>query len=787
MAGPCPTLRLRHRLAPEPRPALERRRGAWLRWSVTLPLLLVAWTTGAPATAQDAEAAPHPTGIVEATTQSVERGSYAAEPAVEVEVDGVLSEAVWQRAEVIPLPYEAFPGSNSPAPVATECRLAYDARALYLGCEARDGDVSAIRAYVSDRDELDGQDAIVLGLSPFEDARRAFVFGVNPFGVQEDAFYHEERGTDGSWDAIWSSAGRLVEGGYVIELAVPFRSLRFPDRAGEQSWSFYLERRWPRGAEVRIQSFYEDQDDACRLCQVNRLTGLVGISPGRNVQLIPTVSASRSDARPGAMGVWSEGEPEAEAGLDLAWGVTSDVTLNLTLNPDFSQVEADAAQLDGNRRFALFYPELRPFFQEGADLFSTPLQLAFTRTIADPEAGGKVTGKVAGHAFGALIARDAVTSVLLPGPYGSSSAFLDRGAWAGIATYRRDLGSTAAVGGLVTLREGSGYHNRVASADASFRPHPALRVEVQATASDTEYPDAPDFEGQPTGRFTDRGLYARALLDNRRWVGQAGFSDLGPGYRADAGFLPSVGRRQMWGWLSRRWNGTSSSRLSELSVAAGAWNARATGDALITRGGWASAMVQGPWQSRLYANPNFYQERVGDRTIDYLLTWVGASARPTRWLGLELDGRFGGGVDYANERPARQVQVEPAISLRPGRRLQARLSHGWQRLDDSEGDRIFDAHVSRARLVYSFSARAFVRVVVQYRRTDRDPALYADPVEPRAESALSQLLFSYKVDPQTVVYLGYSDDRVGAADGSDRWLVPTGRTFFLKVGYAFRP
>ena len=708
----------------------------------------------------------------------------------EVTVDGVLDEAVWRAAERIPLPYETFPGSNAPSPVATDCRVAYDARALYLGCRAEDPDAGAIRAYISDRDRLEGQDRIVLGLSPHDDGRRAFLFDVNPLGVQGDALYDEAREEpDRSWDAIWESAGRLTADGYVVELAVPFRSLRFPERSGVQSWSFYLERYWPRGSAVRMQSFHEDEGEACRLCQVNRLTGLRGISSGGSIQLTPTVSAARVDERvPGAG--WSEGGLEPEAGLDVAWNLTSEMTVNATVNPDFSQIEADVARLSANQRFALFFPERRPFFQEGSDFFATPVNLAFTRTIVDPDFGGKATGKVGGNAFGALVTRDRVTSVLVPGPYGSSPVFLEEPLWTGLGTYRRDVTHTATVGGLVTVREGAGYHNRVASADAFFRPLPALRVQLQLAGSDT---DDPEGVAGPTDRpdpYTGSLVFAEARFDNRTWFAATGYRRQDAGFRADAGFVPRTGVTQQWAFASRRWFGTSASAVSELRLAGGGWYDHTTGGGeLVSRGVWVNGVIRGPWQSRLFINPNVRDERFEDRDFRVTEVIIGAEARPWRWLAADLRMNVGSAIDYTNVRPADQWRVEPALTLRPGRHLETRLSYAFQRLETREGDPILDAGVAEARVVYSFSHRVFLRAIVQHRRTDREPATHQDPVTPLRQSALSQLLFSYKVNPRTVLFLGYADDRTGhtAADGSRLPLTRTGRTFFFKVGYALQP
>lgn len=737
------------------------------------------------ASAQGDPAAPPAAGV---ETGGEYTATVVREP---VQVDGVLEEEVWRTAGRIHLPYETFPGSNAPSPVETTCRLAYDARALYLGCLASDPAPDALRAYVTDRDELEGQDRIVLGLSPHADGRRAFLFQVNPLGVQGDAVYDEAQDTaDLSWDAIWESAGRMTADGYVVEVAVPFRSLRFPERSGPQSWSFYLERFWPRQAEVRVQSFREDESEACRLCQVNRLTGLQ-VSSGGSVQITPTVSASRTDERPLGEAEWS-GELSPEAGLDVTWSVSSDVTLNATVNPDFSQVEADVAQLEANVQYALFFPERRPFFQEGADLFSTPVTLAFTRTIVDPDVGGKTTGKVHGNAFGALVARDRVTSILVPGPFGSSSVLLKQESWTGMARYRRDLTRTATVGALMTVREGDGYYNRVAAADAFFRPLPALQVQLQAGYSATDYPDGlGGLDGQAFDPFAGSLVSARASFDNRTWIGMAGYQRQGHGFRADAGFLPLGETTQHWAYLSRGWFGTSASAISEARFGGGAWYDHATPSGeLVSRGVWLTGRIRGPGQSTLAVNPNVFDQRLDGRTYERLVSvYIRASTRPSRWLSASIESVLGTTVDIANARRAVQRRARPEVVLRPGRQFEARLAYAVERLDTPQGERILDAAVAQARLVYNFSPRAFVRAVVQHRQTDRNRTTHVGPVTPLRESALSQLLFSYKVNPRTVLFLGYSDRRQGLTELDDTRtaLTPTERTFFFKLGYAFQP
>ncbi len=321
-----------------------------------------------------------------------------------IEVDGVMDEEAWRTAARITLPFEWFPGDNLPAPVETEAFITFDDENLYLGFRAYDPSPSSIRANLADRDTPFQDDAVGFMVDPFNDERRGFQFRINPLGVQMDAIFSENEGyEDFSWDAIWASEGKIVEDGYVVEVAVPFKSLRFPRSAEAQTWGIMLMRDYPREIRHRMRSHPTDRNRACLLCQMNKMTGIQGVDPGKNVEFTPTLTTVRTDTRQdvptgsweggGANGDWDAGGTDYQPGVTARWSMTPNLVFNGTVNPDFSQVEADVAQLDVNNRFALFYPERRPFFMEGADFFLTPLNVIFTRTVADPVAGAKLTGQ----------------------------------------------------------------------------------------------------------------------------------------------------------------------------------------------------------------------------------------------------------------------------------------------------------------------------------------------------------------------------------------------------------
>ena len=327
-----------------------------------------------------------------------------------------------------------------------------DGANLYVGFEASDPDPSAIRGYLRDRDSAYSDDFVGIIIDTYNDGRRAFEFLANPLGVQMDLTNNEASTggnmgkEDDSWDAIWGSAGRINGEGYVVEMKIPLTQLRFPAVEGLKTWGFDLTRNYPRGSSYRFTNNPLVRGNNCYLCQIGEFSGLTDAEPGRDLEIVPTLTASKSDSteEPGIDPLISDGT-QTEAGLSVRWGISPDLTANLAINPDFSQVEADAAQLDVNNRFALFFPEKRPFFLEGADYFSTPLRAVFTRTIASPDVGAKLTGKRGDHTFGVLAAEDAVTNLLFPGLFGSDATTLEQSNTSFIGRYSRGFGNTSAI------------------------------------------------------------------------------------------------------------------------------------------------------------------------------------------------------------------------------------------------------------------------------------------------------------------------------------------------------
>ena len=729
---------------------------------------------------------PQVTGAVPARSERpVHHVGRATSP---IKVDGVLDEAAWQQATVVELKYETRPKENLPPDVATEMLLAYDSDHLYVGFRAHDPDPSAIRAHLMDRDKAFSDDFVGIVLDTFNDERRAFEFFVNPLGVQMDMFMDDVGGNeDETWDAIWHSAGKVNETGYAVEIAIPWSSLRFPRAEGEQTWGFDALRFRPRSQRARISSHPLDRNISCYLCQESKMTGFAGVTPGKNLEIAPTATATRTDRREDfPQGSLTEGDVESDLGLTAKWGITPNLTLNAALNPDFSQVEADAAQLDVNNQFALFFPEKRPFFLEGADFFSTPFQAVFSRNVADPTWGVKLTGKEGKHAIGVFAARDDRTNLIFPGSNLSSSASLDVETDDAVVRYRRDLGTSSAVGVLFTGRDGDGYRNHVAGIDGRYRMNDSDVFRAQLLSSQTEYPPGvvEDFD-QPSGSRKDHAYWLSYDHSSRNWFGYARYEDVGRDFRADMGFMPRVDYKYSLAGLGHLWQGDRRG-WTRASLSAD-WDRREDQSGQLLEEEYeVSVNLNGPLQAFVELDGGVRERFFNGVTFDETFANTYFEIQPTGDLFFSLFLRLADEIDFVNTQAGDVVQIEPTVRYNFGLHLRTVLSHVYQKLD-VEGGNLFTANLTQLSTVYQFNIRTFLRAILQYTDIDRTPGLYdpeAGPIDARTETLFSQLLFSYKLNPQTVLFFGYSDNSLGD-DRVD--LTRADRTLFLKLGYAWVP
>ncbi len=716
-------------------------------------------------------------------------GSLAIPHSTEgVKVDGLLDDPIWQTALKLPLTVETQPRENQPPEVETTAYLVENGDQLLIAFDARDPDPTSIRAYLRDRDSAFNDDFVGVVLDTFNDERRAFEFFVNALGVQMDLIQDDvNRNESSSWNAIWDSAGEINDNGYTVELAIPFSQLRFPSAAGEQTWGIDVLRFRPRAQRVRISNNAQDRNRSCYLCQFGKFTGFANAEPGRAIEVVPTLTAVRTDSRRTVGAPLEHGSFESEAGLGLRWGITPDLTLDVALNPDFSQVEADFAQLEENATFALFYPETRPFFLEGEDYYASPLQAVFTRTVADPDVGTKFTGRLGRSTVGAFATNDTVTNLLIPGPFGSQSTSLAQDNDAFVGRYTLGFGTRSTIGALVTSREGDGYSNQVGGFDGRYFINDQSTLRFQYLDSRTEYPSATAAAFGQEEELDGDAWRVEYRYGSRAWFAQYWHQDLDPSFRADSGFISRVGIAQDRFEFNRIFYGDADAWYTDFRIGMqGGLMEDARGE-LINRNLQPFMTFQGPLQSFMRLGAGVRKERWNGQAYDLQGGFMFGQFRPRSGLNINMEVNRGEQIDYTNSRLADQRRVQPQIEWNATRHLLMRLRYTKDRLSAKDAGTVFDAKLVDLRLTWQFNVRSFVRLTLQDQDVERNVDLYVNRllIDPSTSSLGTQLLYSYKLNPQTVLFAGYSDNSI--EDDTTRELEKMGRTLFFKLSYAWTP
>lgn len=699
-------------------------------------------------------------------------------------IDGDLDEPLWASALAIELDVETSPAENTPAPVATTAYLIRNDEYLYVAFVAHDPAVEHIRATFRNRDTIMPEDWVGIALDTFNDERRSYEFYINPFGTQLDALFNDVLdNTDSSWDTLWNSMGKVNDTGYRVEVAIPFRSLRFPGQQESNTWGIHLLRHYPRDVAHELANTPLDRNRNCLLCQYAKFSlSSIPQTTSRGIELTPTLSVLRTETRePGES--WQAGDTDFEPGLDFAWNINTQNVLAATLNPDFSQVESDALMLDVNTAFALYYPEKRTFFLEGIDYFQTEENTVFTRNVIDPEAGVKLTGKTGRHTYAAFYARDEVTSFVIPGPLYSSLGVIDDGSDDFVGRYRLDVGDTSTVGALLTTRQSGDYSSTLLALDGRWVFNEQNSLSYLLLNSETQYPeDLAAEHDQPLGAFDGQGAYLRYEFKNRDWHAQLSLRDYGDGLRADMGFFTKVGYDRQGIFIDRFFYGGEDHWWHTIRAHVNWTVSHDTGGTMIRRANETAVEINGPLQSILYFNrANFSQYWDGVLYDGAFLEFYGETRPHKQWI-FQLASVVGDQVDLANSRLADSVELAFYVQYKPSEHLTMSTDFTWTELE-YKNQRILTALINDFRASYQFNLKHRLELTLQYQSVDRNPAMYVDTVAETDDNLATRLVYSFKVNPRTVIYAGYSDhaidnDQLGS-------LTRTERTAFVKLSYGY--
>jgi hypothetical protein len=687
------------------------------------------------------------------------------------------------------------PGDGVPVSQETTAYLSFDSHNLYVVFVCKDLP-DKVRAHLAKREDIGSDDSVVLNLDTFHDRRRAYTFSVNPLGVQQDFIFTEGQGADMSFDTLWRSEGRLSPDGFVVWMAIPFKSLRFPP-ASVQHWGIGLGRNivrnnefatWPHVTQ-RIESYLQ---------QLASLEGLERISPGRNLEFIPyaVFNHARFLDRAASGGPAFCTDTDGRAGLDAKLVLRDALTLDLALNPDFSQVESDEPQVTVNQRFEVFFPEKRPFFIENAGYFQTPVNLFFSRRVADPQFGVRLTGKLGPWSLGGIAIDDRAQGKQLP----PTDPARGKRAAIGVARIQREFRHQSTLGLLVTSRDFAASSNRVFSLDSRLKLNPNWVFEAQLMRSYARQLD--------TSRRSGPAYSLELNHVGRHFQYSAEYLDISPDFRSDLGFVRRVDIRQMEHFAQYYWKPKNRRVLlfgPDVRTLVN-WNRQGQVQDWVVDTSFGGDF-KGPLGMGCRRLDAF--ELFQGRGFRRHFTDCGLNASWLKWLELTLDYGSGTNINYFPGAPllpflAQGNSATAGFTFRPSPRLRFAQTYLYTRLSAREGSTpagfapgtpIFNDHILRSKLNYQFTRELSLRLILDYHASLPNPQLVQLS---RDKSLKGDILFTYLLHPGTALYIGYSDlyENVGLDSVSMAPLrtlrqtnspsTSTGRLFFVKLSYLFR-
>ena len=660
-------------------------------------------------------------------------------------IDGRLDDEVWRTAAMLSNFVQQAPLDGAPATEETEIYISYDSEHIYFAFYLHYSDPSLLRANRVDRDTAWQDDLMTVYLDTFLDQQVSYDFDLNGYNVQGDGVINasQSRGgpipiADRSWEALFYSGTEIVEDGFTAEMAIPFKSFRYPEQQPgvEHRWGFQFVREIKGKNQENVVWAPMSRDVQSFMGQMGVLEGMTDLSTSRNLEILPSFTAIQYSSIDGETGEFVGRGTDPEGGVNVKYGITSNLTADFTANPDFSQIESDLPQIEVNQRFPLFFPELRPFFLEGAEIFEfvSPVDLVHTRTLVDPNVGAKLTGKVGNTTLGVMVTDDEA-----PGKRDDpNDPGYGRTAQVAIGRARYDLYSESHIGALVTDREFLDGYNRVGGIDGQFRLGQATRFNFVAFQSQDRDENGVERTGPMLGAMVGHeGRHLQARVFGAR---------IDPDFRTDVGFLQRVDQQlgsanvgyRWWpeSWLIS-WGPTLDYQLSYT-------HAGIREDETIDAG------LNFDFSRNINVSGNAIQahERFGgvdfDRRSYSLSTFISTSRL------FSLGGSFRWGdeiyyIDRQNPYLGRGNSATLSATVRPDPRFSSQLNLATSRFFDIRNGShpVFNVQVLRALSTFTFTDRLLLRNITEYNSF--------------RGTLGTNLLLTYRINALTVFYVGYDD------------------------------
>jgi hypothetical protein len=701
-------------------------------------------------------------------------------------LSGKLDDPLWLNAMPVELKFEASPGENTPAGQRTVAMILYDKYYIYIGFRCYDSIPGSIRANLSDRDKIFGDDFVIATIDTYNNYQRGFEFAVNPFGIQGDLLMMGAGSEDISYDMVWQSAAARNNEGWTAEMAIPLKSLSF-SADESQSWTICLLRNLPRKNRYLLTWTPLDRNNPSYISQGGNLKGLEGIKSGKSLEFLPYTmiqqSGAKSDITDPASRV-DKGSVKARIGGGIQYSPGPDISLNAVINPDFSQIESDADQLSVNTTFALYYPEKRPFFMTGMDLLQTPMY--YSRTINNPLFATKLNGKSHKLSYLALAAYDRNSGITVPGEEQSNTVETDKGSYAGVGRIRYDLGNENFIGALWLSRNFKDAHNYVGGLDWNFKFWKNWYWQGELFLSDTkEVNDTILFKsdrqfgstshdaGFNGEKYLGTGMHLALLRQGRNYSFTLVQNNFSPTYQTYNGMFPEVNGKTSYMEHSYTIHPNkklvqNASIFSDFSLV---YNYDGVFKEFVFEPGFIVNMIG---QTRINAS---YMAINRERFRNVFFTGINRAtfsimSTPVKGVSLSLNGQAGKFI-YRSSAPelGKGYNITSELDLEPISRLKTSFSWTIAELNDTEDNtQFYKGHILRNITTFQFTKRLFLRDILQYNSFSKTISVYP--------------LISYKFNAFTMFCAGMTQDYLNY-ELEDYKFKTSGYQYFVKLQYLF--
>jgi hypothetical protein len=712
-------------------------------------------------------------------------------PAVKIDgnitLTGKMDDPLWLQAMPVELNWEILPGENIPAKQRTTAWMLYNNDYIYFAFRCYDSVPSAIRANLSDRDKMFGDDFVVVSIDTYNNYQKGLEFAVNPHGIQGDLIMMGSGNEDSSYDMVWASAAAVDDEGWTAEMAIPFSVFSF-NPAEIQDWTITLCRSMPRDSRYLLSWTTLDRNNPSWLGQGGLLKGLEGIKPGRSLSFLPYTMIEQKGERTDISDPESPmdlSKLKARVGGGITYSPGPNTTINAVINPDFSQIESDAGQISVNSTFALYYPERRPFFMSGMDLLQTPMY--YTRTINNPLLATKINGKAGRFSYLALAADDRNTSVIVPGEEESNTVTTEERSYAGAARIRYDMENENFVGALFLNRNFSDGHNYLGGLDWNlkfwknwywsgemFLSHTREMNNTVLFDNTREFGSTGKDAAFNGEKYFGTGMHLALSRSGRKYSFSLVQNNFSPTYQTYNGMFPEVNIRSSYMSHSYTFhlNKKVIQRIRVNSPASLGYNYDGIFKEFSLQPGININMIGQTFLNYSYLAVN------RERFRDVHFKGVNRSqfmmeTTPLKGVSVSFSGSAGKYIRRtAVPELGKGYNLETGLSLEPTSWLKTSFSWSTARLESIDsGDEFYDGHIFKNVTTVQFTRKLFIRGIGEYNTFSDSFNIYP--------------LISYKFNAFTMFCAGMTQDYQQYSPDESNFYKTTGHQYFIKLQYLF--